>query len=152
MAAEGFSDRVAQVVGDLDSPFYAEERQRDVWNEASAVGLQSMLWLSLVLACAMSWIGGREQAPWVIALLVVVSVASLITVSYAQRRGVSGLEDARLARARMALFGVLYAAIIAGLVVRSGTALPSGLAVALGCAFGGGALLGLLATLWRKDR
>src|SRR5690242_18627048 len=31
--------RWAGVVGDLGSPFLAEERQRDVWNEASAVGL-----------------------------------------------------------------------------------------------------------------
>lgn len=30
--------RAAAVVGDLDSPFSAEERDRDVWNEASAVG------------------------------------------------------------------------------------------------------------------
>ncbi len=35
--------RSAELIGDLGNPFYAEERQRDVWNEASAVGLQLLL-------------------------------------------------------------------------------------------------------------
>jgi hypothetical protein len=36
--------RLAAGVGDLGNPFYREERQRDVWNEASAVGMQLTLW------------------------------------------------------------------------------------------------------------
>jgi hypothetical protein len=35
--------RVAAVIGDLSNPFYGEERQRDVWNEASAVALQVLI-------------------------------------------------------------------------------------------------------------
>lgn len=37
-ATDGVFMPVAAVLGDLDRPFYAEERERDVWNEASAVG------------------------------------------------------------------------------------------------------------------
>ena len=36
--------RAARFVGDLGNPFYEEERQRDVWNEACAFGLQLLLW------------------------------------------------------------------------------------------------------------
>ncbi|MBK5221936.1 MAG: hypothetical protein JJE52_03485 [Acidimicrobiia bacterium] len=36
--------RTAARIGDLGSPLYDEERRRDVWNEASAVGFQIMLW------------------------------------------------------------------------------------------------------------
>ena len=39
--------RVAQFIGDFGNPFYDEERQRDVWNEACAFGLQLLLWSTL---------------------------------------------------------------------------------------------------------
>jgi len=58
MTTRGLFGRAARVVGDLDHPFYAEERRREVWNEAPAVGLQTLLWGALGLACAMAWIGG----------------------------------------------------------------------------------------------
>ena len=31
----GWFVRAAAAIGDLSNPFYGEERQRDVWNEAS---------------------------------------------------------------------------------------------------------------------
>lgn len=49
---DGFFDRVTARIGDLDDPFYAEERDRDVWNEASAVGFQLLLWVLLVAGLA----------------------------------------------------------------------------------------------------
>ena len=42
--------RWARVVADFGSPFYREERQRDVWNEASALGFQAGVWLTLLAA------------------------------------------------------------------------------------------------------
>ena len=42
--------RAAAVIGDLSNPFHREERQRDAWNEASAVGLQVLLALSFLAA------------------------------------------------------------------------------------------------------
>ena len=56
-------DRAAKVVGDLDHPFYEEERQRDVWNEASAVGFQTVLWGAMASACGMVWIGCAPLIP-----------------------------------------------------------------------------------------
>jgi hypothetical protein len=110
--------RAARMVGDLDHPFYAEERQREVWNEASAVGLQTLLWGSLGLACAMTWIGGHDVVRWAVALLGVVGVASWFMVLYARRQGVSGLESVRVARPRTFLFAALYVATVVGALVR----------------------------------
>jgi hypothetical protein len=112
--------RAARVVGDLDHPFYAEERQREVWNEASAVGMQTMLWGSLGLACAMTWIGGGGLLPWAVALLAVVGAASAVMLAYARRQGVRGDEDVRLARPRTFLAMALYVAAVAGALVRGG--------------------------------
>ena len=112
-------DRATKVVADLDSPFYAEERQRDVWNEASAVGFQTMLWGALVLSCAMVWAGGAPLVPWALALLVLLTVASLATTTHANRRGVSGLEDSRVLRPRTVLVMALLLATAAGIVVRA---------------------------------
>lgn len=61
---QGVFMRVASAIGDLGSPFYDEERQRDVWNEASAVGFQAMLWSSLVAANVMIWVGGAAASPY----------------------------------------------------------------------------------------
>jgi len=110
--------RATSAIADLDNPFYAEERQREVWNEASAVGFQTMLWGGIALAGAMAWIGGRPQIGWAAGLLGVIGVASLLSLGHANRLGVTGREDARVNRPRTYLFGVLYLATIAGLVVR----------------------------------
>ena len=80
--------RMAAVVGDLSSPFYREERQRDVWNEASAVGLQVLLWLNLLAATAAVWIVGANALPYVYALLAMVGVAGWIAIIYAWSLGV----------------------------------------------------------------
>ena len=48
--------QAAAVIGDLSNPFYREERQRDVWNEASAVAFQVLIWLHLLAATAVVWI------------------------------------------------------------------------------------------------
>jgi hypothetical protein len=117
--------RAARVVGDLDHPFYAEERQREVWNEASAVGMQAMLWGSLGLACAMTWIGGGELLPWAVALMAVVGGSSGLMILYARRQGVHGDEDVRLARPRTFLALALYVAALAGALVRGGSSWDS---------------------------
>ena len=68
--------RAAAVIGDLSNPFYAEERQRDVWNEASAVALQVLLFLNLLGATAAVWIVGADALPYVYALLAMIGIAS----------------------------------------------------------------------------
>lgn len=131
--------RAAAVVADLDSPFYAEERQRDVWNEASAVGFQTMLWGGLVLSCAMVWVGGRPLVGWTVALLALVAAAAHLTLVHANRQGVAGTEGATWKRPRLALAGALYLGTVVGVVVRAdlGTSTLAGVAV--------GALVALVA-------
>ncbi len=113
-------ERLAEVVADFGSPFYTEERQRDVWNEASALGFQTMLWGTLGLGCAMTWIGGRPVMGWAVALYVVATVAGWLTLGHAGRRGVTGREGVRLRQPRVYLALVLYLATMVGFVVRSG--------------------------------
>jgi hypothetical protein len=87
----GWFLRAAAFVGDLTSPFYDEERQRDVWNEASAVGLQFLFWSGLVAATAMVWIGGGPAVPYALILFLLVGLAALVTLEYARRHGVEAV-------------------------------------------------------------
>jgi hypothetical protein len=142
--------RATNVVADFDSPFYAEERQRDVWNEASAIGFQTMLWGGLALACAMTWIGGRPQVGWAAALLAVIAAASWLSLIHANRLGVTGRENTRLNRPRTYLFAVLYLATVAGMLVRSDIELsPSTIA---GMVVGAGVVLAAIALVARRAR
>src|SRR3954471_21238440 len=93
--------RATSIIADFASPFYAEERQRDVWNEASALGFQAMNWGLLGLVCAMTWIGGTPLFGWAAALVMVAGGASWLTVIHANRLGVTGWENIRLKRFRM---------------------------------------------------
>lgn len=115
---DGWFVRAAGAVGDLGNPFYREERRRDVWNEASAVGFQLMLWLGLAAAAAMIWIGGPPALPYVVVVIGIVGVPSLVCIVYAERLGVRGTEGMRMARSRMVPVLVLVVVLAAGLLVR----------------------------------
>jgi hypothetical protein len=109
-AGDGVFMRAAAVVGDLNSPFYAEERQRDVWNEASAVGFQLMLWLDLVAANVMVWVGGSTGLPYALATIGIVGLASSVVLSYAKRLGVEADAPEHLRRtALMPALGLVMA-------------------------------------------
>jgi hypothetical protein len=112
---DGWFVRAAGVVGDLGSPFYAEERQRDVWNEASAVGLQVVLWLGTATATVMVWLGGASALPYAVGVVSLVGVASLVTLAYAHALGVR-VEDAHLLRLRLVPFTALLVLFLLGAV------------------------------------
>lgn len=116
---DGPFTRAASVIADLDSPFYAEERQRDVWNEASAVGFQTLIWLMFGLVGAMVWIGGRSMFGWALTLLLLTGLASGLTIVHANRLGVTGWEGARMRRPRLLLAGLLIGLIGLGVLVRT---------------------------------
>ncbi|MET0188553.1 MAG: hypothetical protein ABW212_06105 [Pseudonocardia sediminis] len=118
MQRDGWFVRAAGAVGDLGNPFYREERRRDVWNEASAVGFQLMLWLGLAAAAAMIWIGGPPALPYVMVVIGIVGLPSLVCIVYAEKLGVRGTEGTRMARWRMVPYLVLVLAMAAGLLVR----------------------------------
>ncbi|NAZ84140.1 DUF2029 domain-containing protein [Kineococcus sp. R8] len=135
--------RAAARVGDLASPFYREERQRDVWNEASAVGLQLVLWLGTAAAAAMVWIGGRAALPYALTMFAVVGVVSGVTLSYARRLGVDVEAPARVFTPRLVPYLLLLAAFLLGLVHAVPGTLPNSFLVgaAAGTGFAVAALL-----------
>ena len=48
-------DRAIAAIADFNNPFYAEERQRDVANEAAAFGFWVLFWTLLFGAGATCW-------------------------------------------------------------------------------------------------
>ena len=142
----------ARLVGDFGNPFYDEERQRDVWNEASAFGFQLVLWCSLLASTVLVWAVGAPALPYAMGLVVLVGTASLLTLGYAQRLGVA-LDTPRMTWRRMAPLLLLVLALSGGLMHASipGDDFSSGFGQ--GMAVGGlGALLALgLATRRRRQ-
>ncbi|MEO7745675.1 MAG: DUF2029 domain-containing protein [Actinomycetota bacterium] len=140
--------RSARAVGDLGNPFYAEERQRDVWNEASAVGLQLAIWLMLLAATVMVWVGGRDAVPYALAVFVLAGAVSWTTVLYALALGVDASSPQHVLRARLLPYLALLVLLVVGTVRALGHVSPS---VAAGAAVGAGiAVAGL--TLARRRR
>ncbi|GAB2913188.1 hypothetical protein GCM10027047_09090 [Rhodococcus aerolatus] len=105
----------AQAVGDLHNPFYDDERQRDVWNEASAVGFQVVLWLLLVLATVLVWVGG-STALWALPVLAVAVAGSVVTIAYARAHQVEPTSGVRVSGARLVPLVFLLAALVVGTV------------------------------------
>jgi hypothetical protein len=119
-------------IGDLDHPFYDDERQRYVWYEASAIGFQLALMLQYTLAGAAMLIGGRAALPYAIFGLAPILITTFVVAGYTNSRGapymVSG-SNLRRGRGKAAVFlAVLY---IAG-VLRVGLDTGDGGATDLG--------------------
>ena len=107
-----------RVVGGLDDEFYRDERQRDVWNEASAVGYQLFLWVSLLAAAILPWAVGTVGA-WIGLGLLLESVAiSTCTLAFARRRGVDPRETGKLLTPRAVLALALYLTGVLGIIAR----------------------------------
>jgi hypothetical protein len=116
--------RWAGVVGDLGSPFLAEERQRDVWNEASAVGLQASIWLTMSVSAGSLWIGGASALPYSLAMVATMAAASVITLRYAEHLGVRTVSRKWLSKRRLVLSWVT-SLVFAGGMVRAVWGYPS---------------------------
>jgi len=108
--------RAGHFVGDFGSHFYGEERQRDVWNEAQAFGLQLAVWATLTAATITVWSVGGAAVPYVLGALALIGVVCLLTVVYAQRLGVDVAQPQRLLRLRLVPYGVLVLALVAGVL------------------------------------
>jgi hypothetical protein len=112
-------ERFATRVGDLDSPFYDEERERDVWNEASAVAFQLLVWASPLVAAAVLWIGGAGVLAPVALMLIPWAAAAGMALAYAQRHRVDPANDRALSAGRLwAWAGVMV--VLGGGVLRAG--------------------------------
>lgn len=131
----------ARFVGDFGNPFYDEERQRDVWNEASAFGLQLLLWSVLLAATVTLWVVGAPAVPYAIGALALLGVVCLLTTAYASRLGVSVMGQQRMLRLRLLPYGALVLVLAGGFVRASDSEVsPSsavgflmGATVAVGC-------------------
>jgi len=138
--------RAAAVIGDLSNPFYGEERQRDVWNEASAVALQVMIWLHLIAATAVVWIVGAAAMPYVCGLLGLMGVSGWVAILYSWSLGVHVETSTRKSRRRMVPLLAVVVLLVAGMVrAEVGTVSVDGWSTAAGmltgAAFAGGVLV-----------
>ena len=152
--------RFASAVADLGDPFYTEERQRDVWNEASAFGFQLLLWSGLALSALMLWFGGRDALPYAYGLLGITGLASALTIGYARRLGVDVATRPFRSRSRsrwlvlMAVLGLLVAGLLRSLALvdpESGERVLSGSTLA-GFVTGATVALALVLLLARRAR
>jgi len=145
--------RAARWVGDFGNPFYEEERHRDVWNEASALGFQLFLITALLFSTVCIWLIGRPALPYVQLGVVVTGVISGTTLLYARRLGVDVLQPQRLNRARMIPVAALTVVLVAGMLRATGDGASSwDAATAAGAATGAALALGLGAVAVRWAR
>jgi hypothetical protein len=152
--------RAAAFVGDLDSPFYDEERDRDVWNEASAVGFQVLLWGIPLVAAGSLWISGAAGLLPVGFLLALWVIAIAVVLVYAHRFGVDPDARTPLIAGRRAMFLVVVGLLGTGLIRAAldhevtGTSLAASLLRGMGegMAVTAAALSLLLALLLVRDR
>ena len=89
-------ERAASAIADFNNPFYAEERQRDVANEADAVGFWMLFWTLLWGTGATFWFFPRYW-PFAGVMAGWACLVSLIANRYARRLGVDGIERDRRA-------------------------------------------------------
>ena len=117
-AATGMFVRLAGRIGDLGSPFYEEERQRDVWNEASAVGFQLLLWLLPVAAVVSVWVGGVSAIPYALVMFLASGLASWVVIGFARGRGLDlgAAHGLSVLRWRLVAYLLLLAAFGAGVL------------------------------------
>lgn len=117
--------RAARAIGDFDNPFYDEERQRDVWNEASAFGFQLVLIATLLATTVTIWVVGAPALRYVQGAVILVGLASILTIGYASRLGVDVTQPQRLVRVRMVPVALVLVALIVGMLRASATDLSA---------------------------
>ncbi|NIL76372.1 hypothetical protein [Rhodococcus sp. B10] len=95
--------KTMRFVGDLDDEFYDDERQRDVWNEASAIGFQLFVWTSLIVACLLPLLFGVAGSWIALGLLAVYLTIASTVLAYAKARGIDMYASQSLMRVRVLL-------------------------------------------------
>ncbi|OZE33004.1 MULTISPECIES: hypothetical protein [unclassified Rhodococcus (in: high G+C Gram-positive bacteria)] len=110
--------RAARFVGDLDDEFYADELQRDIWNEASAVGFQSLLWIGLIAGAILPFAAGVTGAWVALGIYVALIVVAYVVIGYARARGIDMYTVQELRRARIAVASALFVLCGGGAAIR----------------------------------
>ena len=81
-------ERAIAAIADFNNPFYAEERQRDVANEAAAFGYWVLFWTLLIGAGVVCWFFPQHYLAATVLAVWVLAVAGLTSL-YARRLGVT---------------------------------------------------------------
>ncbi|MBY4129562.1 DUF2029 domain-containing protein [Rhodococcus fascians] len=110
--------KTMRFVGDLDDEFYDDERQRDVWNEASAVGFQMFYWAAIIGAAILAWVGNTTGVWIALGILLVATLISYATLGYSAARGVNMYTAAKIGRVRGVVLGALVVVGCFGVLVR----------------------------------
>ena len=139
--------RAMRFVGDLDDEFYADERQRDVWNEASAVGFQVLNWGLVIAAAVLPWAAGRTGAWIALGLLIAWFIAGFLVLLYARRQDVDLYVVMPLWSPRAVVMVAIYLVAAAGVIFRLVLADSSEMSSTLSGALVGGSF-GVAATVW----
>ena len=137
--------KALRFVGDLDDDFYKDERQRDVWNEASAVGFQFAYWIALIAAAILPWVAGRTGAWISVGLIIGWFVCSMVVLRYAQAHDVDAYASLKGLQPRVLLAGSVYLIALIGVIAQLMTRPGEGIATWAGT--GVGALVGLTAAV-----
>lgn len=107
-------DDALRWIGDLDHPFYNDERQRFVWYEASAIGFQLLLMLQFVAGGLTLLIFGSPSWPYVMLALAPTLITTLVIIGYAGKHGApyfATSSDLKRSRGILgAAIGLLWAA------------------------------------------
>jgi hypothetical protein len=146
--------KAARIVGDLDDDFYRDERQRDVWNEASAVGFQFFQWTALAEAAVLPWVAGDVGA-WVgLGILITWFVTSMVALAYAKACDVDLYASAKLLRPRTVAAIVLYLVGLVGIYAHLGAPIEQDASTWAGRVTGGlvGAGGAIAAIAWSRQR
>lgn len=109
-------DRSLRWIGDLDHPFYSDERNRFVWYEASAIGFQLVLIGSFLTVGLSLWVGGSAALPYCFAMMAPQLLALAAFQLFLKRHSaeyVPVMNDFKRRRGQVAL--AAYAFMISGL-------------------------------------
>lgn len=142
--------KALRFVGDLDDDFYKDERQRDVWNEASTVGFQSASWITVIAAAILPWVAGRTGAWISFGLIIGWFICSMVVLRYAQAHDVDVYASMKGLDPRVLVAGSVYLIAVIGVCAQLMTRPGEGIATWAGR--GVGALVGLTAAVLAVKR
>ena len=104
-------DRVLRWIGDLDHPFYSDERNRYVWYEASAIAFQLLFLSSYFMAGLLLLVFGADGTPYVLAMFMPAIVTAVVFQTYLQRKSAEywpQRNDFRRPRGQLAVFSAVF--------------------------------------------
>lgn len=110
-------DRALRWIGDLDHPFYSDERNRYVWYEASAIAFQMLFLGSYFMAGLVLFVAGGSAIPYVLAMFVPAMAAVVVFQGYLKRHSAEywpGKNDLVRRRGQVAIFAGVF--LIIGLI------------------------------------